>query len=465
VSRAELVVVGAGPAGMNAALAAADAGGHVELVDAAARPGGQYYRQLPAAFRATHPGALHHDFAPAQAWFAALAGHPRIRLRPETTVWAAEPGPGRAHRLHLRTGDRTSALTAGAVVVATGAYDRALPFPGWDLPGVLTAGGMQALLKGQRMRPGRRIALSGTGPFLLPVATALAESGAEVAGVFEAAHPRAWLRHLSVVPGQPGRLREGFDYLRTLRRYRVPVRFGSAVVAAHGEDSVVGASVARLRGDWSIAGTERIDVDAIGVGYGFVPVLDLVIALGAAATPAGTTVDSWQRTTAPGVFAAGEATGIGGAALAAAEGRLAGLAASVHLGWLTGTAAERLGGAAWRARRRYARFAGALRAVYPVRDGWRSWLRPETLVCRCEEVPLSTVEGAVDELGLTDLRSLKLVTRVGMGMCQGRVCGPAVAELLRAGTGRAPADPLAMAARPLAVPVPLDLLASVEDPP
>ncbi len=440
---ADVVVVGAGPAGMQAALAAAAAGCAVDLLDSAPRPGGQYLRQPPEGG--------------SSPLFTAVATHPRIRWHPGTTVWAAEPG-----RLYLSAG---AALDHRAVVLATGGYDRALPFPGWELPGVLTVGGAQALVKGQRVLAGRRIALSGTGPFLLPVAAALAEAGARVVGVFEAGHPGGWAGHLPAVGTAPGRLREGWDYLRVLRRHRVPLRWRHAVVRAHGQREVAGATVARLRPDWTVVpGSERrLDVDAIAVGYGFVPVLDLALALGADATPDGVRVDGWQRTATPGVFAAGEVTGIGGARLAAAEGRLAGLAASVYCGQLAEREAYRLGAGARRQRVRYRRFAAALRAVYPVRDGWRTWLEDGTLVCRCEEVPVAAVRHAVEELGVTDLRTLKLVARTGMGMCQGRVCGAAVADLFRAYTGTPPPDPLRLATRPLVVPVPLGTLAELAE--
>jgi NADPH-dependent 2,4-dienoyl-CoA reductase/sulfur reductase-like enzyme len=451
-STAEVVVVGAGPAGMRAALAAADAGCVVDLLDSAPLLGGQYHRQ----------SLLAHPVGPARL-FADVDGHPRIRWHPGTTVWAAEPGPV----LYIRRDDGPAAVLHGrAVVLATGGYDRALPFPGWDRPGVLTAGGMQALLKGQGLLAGRRVALSGTGPFLLPVAAAMAEAGAEVVGVFEAGHPGRWSRHLPTVSAAPGKLREGWDYLRVLRRHRIPLRFRHAIVRAHGEHEVTGATVAQLRPDWTVVpgSTQHLDVDAIGVGYGFVPVLDLALSLSAEATPDGVPVDQWQRTTAPGVLAAGETTGIGGAALAAAEGHLAGLAAAVHCGHLDGPTAARLGRDAWRQRIRHRRFADALRSVYPVRSGWRTWLDPDTLVCRCEEVPLAAVRHALGELAVTDLRTLKLVCRAGMGVCQGRVCGPAVADLLRAHTGRPVPDPLRFANRPLATPVPLGVLAGLDPP-
>src|SRR5690242_15748473 len=175
---------------MAAALAAAEVGCPVTVLDSGARPGGQYHR-------AAYDGPLS---PPA----AQLSGHSGITVRSGTTVWAAS-----YRRLFLRTGDGPAeVLAARAVILATGAYDRPLPFPGWDLPGVFTVGGLQALWKGQRVRAGQRVALSGTGPFLLPVAAALAEAGVEVVGVYEANQPAAWARRVGAVGTAPGKVGE-----------------------------------------------------------------------------------------------------------------------------------------------------------------------------------------------------------------------------------------------------------------
>src|SRR5262249_2367971 len=154
------------------------------LIDAYARPGGQYYRQTAREFDASAPEALHHDFGVAQRLFARLEAGPGVEMVSGATVWAAEPGTdGAAATLYVAGDSGRRVGRAMAVVLATGAHDRALPFRGWDLPGVLTAGGAQALVKGQRVLPGQRVLLSGSGPFLLPVAAGLAEAGARVVGV------------------------------------------------------------------------------------------------------------------------------------------------------------------------------------------------------------------------------------------------------------------------------------------
>ncbi|HKN96220.1 MAG TPA: FAD-dependent oxidoreductase, partial [Pseudonocardiaceae bacterium] len=309
--------------------------------------------------------------------------------------------------------------------------------------------------KGNRVLPGRRIVVAGTGPFLLPVAAGLASAGADVAGVFEANTPAGFARHAGVVARHPDKLAEAVRYLAVLARHRVPVRHRHTVLAAHGTDQVTAVTVAKVDRRWRpVTGTERrIDCDTVAVGCGFVPQIDTGVALGCATDlVAGSPVlrvDDRQATTVPGVFAAGEVTGIGGVRLSLVEGTIAGLAASdVDI-----PAALR------RQRTAHRAFAAALADVYPVRDGWLANLTGDTLLCRCEEVDHATVRAAVTELAARDARAVKLLTRAGMGWCQGRMCGAAIACAVAGLTG-GPADPTDLTRRMLAQPVRLGDLAN-----
>ncbi len=417
-----VVVVGGGPAGLAAADAAARAGADVVLVDSEPRLGGQYHRG------------------------AEQRVDPRVRHLPDSAVWAAE-----GLRLHLRRGPADSphrtglVLDADAVVLATGAHDRVVPFPGWDLPGVYTAGAAQALAKGQGVAVGRRVVVSGTGPFLLPVADSLARVGSHVVALLEANGVTGWLRHPLAAAGKLGELA---GYAPLLAR----VRTRTAVVAAHGDDRVAEVTVARLRPDWSVVeGTRRrIAVDAVCVGHGFTPRLDLAIGLGCALVDGFVRVDAAGATTVPGVYAAGEITGIGGADLSAAEGAVAGAAAARTVEPPT---------RALRAVRRGRAFAAALAAAHPVPSGRHGWLTPDTLLCRCEEVTLRDLHAAVD-LGAADGRTLKLASRAGLGPCQGRMCGREVADLAAARLGHPLPDADAFHRRPFATPLRLGELAN-----
>ncbi|WP_103352349.1 NAD(P)/FAD-dependent oxidoreductase [Amycolatopsis sp. CA-128772] len=397
-----VVVIGAGPAGLAAAGHALDAGAEVTVLDQADTPGGQYHR-----------GAAHR--------FGPLLD--RCTWWPESTVWALE-----GKRVHVLRGpadgtDRARhTLEPDALVLATGAHDRVLPFPGWQLPGVFTAGAAQALAKGEGVAVGRRVLVAGAGPFLLPVAGSLLHAGAGVLAVLEANPLPAVLDGWSWrAAAHVGKLGELGRYAGTLARHRVPYHLGRTVIEARGDDRVREAVTARVRADWSVVpGTERThEVDALCVSHGFVPQPELAVAAGCALDGGFVRVGPDQRTSVSGVFAAGELTGIGGAAAAAAEGAIAGRAAA--------------GGTPSRAllrKRAHARaFARRLAAAHPIGPAWRGWLRTDTIVCRCEETTYDDLERAVADPAAPGPHALKLGTRAGLGPCQGRMCGAAVADL------------------------------------
>ena len=428
-----VVVVGAGPAGLAAASAARRAGARVTLLDAADQAGGQYHRMPPDVYATAAPRLGGCD------WW------------PESAVWSLERhDESRPPRVHVLRGPADGTrrerrtLEPDALVLATGAHDRVLPFPGWELPGVFTAGAAQALVKGERVPVGHRPLVTGSGPFLLPVAAALLHAGARVRAVLEANSARTVLRGWATRPWEPaartGKAAELAAYAALLARHRVPYRTGRAVVEARGDGRVEEVVTARLRADWSVVpGTEQtLDVDALCVTHGFSPQLELPVAAGCALRDGFVQVDGDQATSSPGVYAAGEVTGIAGAPAARAEGLVA--------GWVAGGGTP---GEALRRRRDRARaFAVRLAAAHPIGAAWPGWLRPDTVVCRCEETTYGTLRRATEED--TSAQAVKLATRAGLGPCQARICGPTVAVL----TGRA--DPHR---RPIAHPIRLGELA------
>ncbi|MFB7908978.1 FAD-dependent oxidoreductase [Kitasatospora sp. NPDC056076] len=448
----DLAVVGAGPAGLAAAVTAADLGLRCVLLDGADRPGGQYYRHPAPGLGASRPDRLHHRWPVYAGLAARLEAHPRADFRGGHQVWALERTAD-GFALHVTRGPQAAdraTLRAGAVLLATGAYERQLPFPGWTLPGVVTAGGAQAMLKAGLVLPGRRIVVAGSGPLLLAAASSLVAAGAEVPAVVEASGYLGYARRPGVLAAVPAKLVEGAGHGGALLRHGVRLRPRSAVVEAHGTDRVTGVTVARLDADWRpLPGTERrIACDALAVGHGLLPQIDLATELGADTLtgPDGAValrVDARLRTSVPGLWSAGETNGVGGADLALAEGELA---AHAVAGVLPGRAL--LG-----RRARLREFAALMAAAHRPGPGWTGWLRPDTDVCRCEEVPVARIAEAVEELGAGDPRTVKLLTRAGMGWCQGRMCGPAVACL--SGAAEPGAD-----RRPMACPVPLSQLAA-----
>jgi NADPH-dependent 2,4-dienoyl-CoA reductase/sulfur reductase-like enzyme len=448
----QVAVVGAGPAGLAAAVHAAGGGLTVVLVDAAPRPGGQYWRHpdpahAPQDHRADER-AGQHDWNTFAALRAALqehvdAGRIRYLARSQVALLDRSPDYGRPDLggplflLHLTpvTGDAPpvqDVVVATDLILCPGGYDRQLPVPGWDLPGVMAAGGVQALLKGSRTLPGKRAVIAGTGPFLLPVATAFAAAGGEVAAVCEANSPARWIPQAHRAAQAPAKGREALGYVAAFARHQIPYHPRTVVTQVLGEREVRGAVVARTDAAGRVRpGTSReIEADLVAFGWGFTPSLELPLAVGARTRldvdgSLVVAVDDHQRTSTPHVRVAGEATGVGGAALALAEGELAArsLAAELTGRPLSGRALRRRIG-------RLRAFAHAMHAAHPIPPGWTRWLADDTLVCRCEEVPVAAVRDAVENLGAADPRTVRSLTRVGMGWCQGQICATGCARLV-----------------------------------
>jgi thioredoxin reductase len=439
----DVAVVGAGPAGLAAALAAGDLGCEVTMIDTGTGPGGQAYRPamlFPGSGQAHSPAG--ERLPPRLArigqarQFRHLAmtsvGHAARDDEGLVTLWVAGPEGGAETTVQVR-----------AVVLATGAAELVLPFPGWDLPGVTTAGAAQALLKSQAVTVGRRVVVGGSGPLLLPVAAGLAQAGVHVAAVLEASPAPADLPAAAGLAAFPGQLPEAAAWAATLARHDVPVLIGYAVIACQGTDRVERAVIARLAADWRpLPGPHRTEtVDAVHVNFGLSPALELPRALGCAEAQhasrptAAVACDADLATSVPGVFAAGEVTGIGGADVAELEGYLAGTSAARYLGRLN-PAAYTARTQALRARLADARrLAARLDEAYPLQPGWLGWPDASTLACRCEETRWPAINAAV-AAGARDVRAVKQLTGCGTGYCQARVCGPALQYAVSAASGR-----------------------------
>ncbi|MGY2742911.1 FAD-dependent oxidoreductase [Arthrobacter sp. UYCu723] len=487
--KADVAVVGAGPAGLAAAVAAAEAGALVAVVDAGAQPGGQFWRHRPETVVPEPDGAGHHgwrNYVDLRARFDTARRRGQITYLPGLQVWMPEKNDvgftlrttptvaGARSEDAAGNGPAGSGAGVGRTVVARrlvlcpGGYDRQLPVPGWELPGVMAAGGIQAFLKGNGTLPGRRFVVAGTGPFLLPVAAGIAEAGGKVLAVLESSSPTAWLPHLRAAAGVPGKALEGAEYAAVFARHRIPYRTRSIVTEILGQDRASGVRTAMVDADGRVRpGTEGVydDVDVVGFGWGFTPQMELPVALGAdtrldADGSLVGIVDERQESSIPGLFLAGEVTGVGGASLAVIEGLTAGAAAVREPGAGAYAAPSR---AEPSRAARHRRFAEAMHRAHPVPAAWQEWLTPDTTVCRCEEVTAGQLAEARETLEARDSRSLKSFTRAGMGWCQGRVCGFATA-CLGAGPGAsASAQSLKDAAkRPLGAPVSIGELASLD---
>jgi glycine/D-amino acid oxidase-like deaminating enzyme len=408
----DVLIVGGGVAGLSAAIAAAAAGASVTILDERPSPGGQFAKPLAPS---------HTDTAPDRQFrlgtdLRTQAERAGVRIETNALVWAAFAP------------DEVAALVRGQsityhprrLILATGAHEVPVPIPGWTLPGVMTTGGLQTLVRTQRVSPGSRILIAGSGPLNLQLACELLAGGLTRVVVLEAA-PRpgatAWRDLARMAWAAPDLLRDGVVMVRTLRQAGVKVFWNTVPERLEGNGRVTTA----------IVNGRRLAVDVVALNMGFQPEVGLARALGIphrfvdrGAGYLATETDAEGRTAIQGVFSVGDGAMLGGARIAVARGRLAGSAAARELGFPT--PADRT---ARRALVRAEKFQDALWRVFaappiPIAD--------EAIVCRCEEITAARLRTEI-AAGLTSLPALKKATRAGMGRCQGRFCAATIARM------------------------------------
>jgi NADPH-dependent 2,4-dienoyl-CoA reductase/sulfur reductase-like enzyme len=434
--RYDVLVVGGGPAGLAAAATAAGLGLDVGLVDERPTFGGQIYKQPGPGFVVKEPARLGRDHLRGRELIDAAESSDAelmpltsaVAIRDDEVVLVPEGG-------HART------VSAARIVIAPGAHDRPVVFPGWTLPGVLTAGAAQTIVKTQRVLPGERLVFAGSGPLALAFPAQLHHYGANVLAALEAG-PRPGARDLlrlaGAAHGNTALLRDALSYRSHLMRARIPLRYRRIVVRVEGEGRVERVVHAAVDRDWRVLpGTEEhIEADTLCVGYGFVPSVELLrlagCGLGYAEDLGGpvVVVDEWLRTTAPGVSAAGDGSGVAGSLVAVDQGRLAALGAALDLAALTAEQAERHARPLRARLARKAAFRRALRRLHAIGPGVYELATGATVVCRCEEVTRGDIEAAAADTA--DPNVVKGLTRAGMGLCQGKTCQRQIASTIAA---------------------------------
>jgi NADPH-dependent 2,4-dienoyl-CoA reductase/sulfur reductase-like enzyme len=331
----------------------------------------------------------------------------------------------------------------------------------------MTTGGAQGLVKTMHVRPGRRAVVAGTGPLLLVVANQLHKVGVEVACVLEAGRPSWSPRSFGKVWRETGLLRDAWDYWRALRRAGIPLRFNHTVFEAPGSQEVEAVTFGPIDPEtWSPIRerAQRVEADLLVVGFGFVPNTELT-ELAECRHGYVHDVGGWvpvrtdrMETTVPGTFAVGDGAGVAGALVAIEEGRVAGITVAEQAGLLRSADADRRRAPSLDRLRSLSRAREVLDEVSRIRPGLSELATPETLACRCEEVSIAEV-GAALEQGARDLQAVKLLTRLGMGPCQGRNCGPSMAVHVAHALGCGPNETGRINPRPPVKPVTVGALA------
>ncbi len=382
----DIAVIGGGPAGIAAAVTAAESSRDVVLIDDNSKPGGQIWRQGTKALHSRH----------AAFWFERL-GKSRVRTMHGARVIQAE-----RRELHIETDDSVSPLRFEKLILATGARELFLPFPGWTLTNVVGAGGLQALVKSGLDVTKKRVVVAGTGPLLLAVAAYLCIHGAEVVCICEQAPPFALATFSATVLRFPAKVSEAVK-LRLASR-QASYRTNAWPVAAIGKERLEAIRISengRVR---------EIDCDYLACGFHLVPNTELAQLLGCQLEDGFVATDEYQQSSIADLYCAGEPTGIGGMELSILEGRIAGHAATNKK-----DEASRL----FTDRARYRKLASAMQRAFRLRAELKGLPTESTLVCRCEDVALGRIRKH------TSWKAAKLHTRCGMGPCQGRVCGVA----------------------------------------
>jgi len=434
----DVLVIGGGPAGLAAAAVSAEAGLDVVLIDERSKLGGQFYKQPADGFR-IDDRQIDQQFRNGRALIdRVVASGARCILG--TTVWAAFG----ADEFWASGPTSSFSVSPKRIVLATGAYERAVPLPGWTLPGFMTTGAAQTLLRSYQIAPGSRVLLGGNGPLNLQVAAELVRAGVKVVALVEAAArpgPPAIAALATMAINAPALVRDGLAYQKALRRVGVPVFHRHAIVGVEGANAVERARIAEIDDHGHpVAGTEKsLDTDIVCAGYGFLPSNEIARAMGCQHhfdERFGQLVaqrDRHGRSSVARVWIVGDSGGLGGARAAEAAGIIASADVAGDLG--RDVRCQREVRRAPRAIARAKRFQSALWALFQAPRIVDQLATPDTVLCRCEEVSFATVRGVLADGKATTAGAVKRLTRAGMGRCQGRYCGALVVELVARKSG------------------------------
>ena len=462
----DVIVVGMGPAGMSAAIELVERGLKVAVFDENPRPGGQVHRQWPLEFKKSGggvPGLKNQAGQRLLDRFNQLDG--AIQVFSNVLIWGIFGG-----ELAYKRDNTCDGVGFDKLILCEGACERIIPFSGWTLPGIMTLGGIQRFILNQRLLPGKRILLAGSGPLLLAVAAEVLKAGAENLTLCEASNFGGAFKLMAELFRQKGLLSETVSYLAPILMRLIPLHRSCTVIAARGKNRLEEVEIAQLDDNWKpLPGSEKkLAADILGIGFGFQPMARLCRLAGCniefdvkqrAFKPV---VDSFMRTSLPGIYAAGDSAGIGGARMAEVEGRIAALHAASTFGSPSLLELEQSHNRLLKQKKRIARYMMQLDEMFTPRSGIYGIIQDKTVVCRCEGTVAEDFIKAI-KMGHLNLNAIKKRTRMGMGPCQGKTCEAIAVEMAaRAGVDVPALDKLTI--RPPIAPIPMSTMADYSEP-
>lgn len=435
----DLLVIGAGPAGMSAAAVAAEAGLNVIIIDERSNMGGQYFKQPSKSFSVVEKN-LDKQYQKGRQLISRVS-HPRITILRGSTIW----GTFGLMNILVASSEERWRIESKNILIATGAFESGMPIPGWTLPGVMTTGAAQTFLRSYQVAIGKNVAISGNGPLNLQMAAELIKSGIKVVALAETSRPLGLingLRSMKLLYYSPRLFLDGLKYIFIIARARVPFMQSAAPTSFEGDNYVEQIEISKISAEGVPVpqSNRKFAVDSVALGFGFSPSNEIARSLGCKHSFSAqlnmliADRDIFGRSSIPGVWIAGDSSGIGGAQVAMAEGIIAGFALSLDSGSQLTSGQEAEYEKALKTRRRSNKFQKVLWKIFA---GPRLHLQlstPETIICRC----LSLSRGEIAAGLQPDMRSagaLKRVNRAGMGKCQGRYCSSFSARLISENTG------------------------------
>ena len=438
----ELVIVGSGPAGLSAAEEACRNNVCTTIIDMNKKFGGQFYSQLQDDAAVDESFLAKNDVdrnSIEGRIFIDRIKKTAANIISNATVWGIFPGNEIAY---VKDG-KTYKIKYEKLILAEGVVEKPLPFPGWTLPGVYTAGGAQKLLKTYRVRPGKKVLLAGSGPILLALACQLISAGVKIAAILETASFYDYVismrpKHVVSAFQNHRIILEGVNYIYRIKKANVPIRLSHAIISAAGRNQVEKVTYARIdRHGVPIKGSEKeMEVDAVCIHHGFQSSNSLAKLAGCRHQYNETSQniipvhDSFMETDIDGIFVAGDMTSAEGRLTALEEGRIAAIRVSRQLGKISLAEETKRTEQAIRKILTYSFFSGYLNKVHAVKTGLYSRITTDTIICRCEELSAAHILNTSSIQRNINLNEIKKITRAGMGYCQGRTCSGIIASLV-----------------------------------